>query len=642
MWNLYKNEKFLEPLKFSNGKTQEDVVNEVVKEIKNGAKVIFIHGVCGTGKSAIALNIAKELGKTSIVVPGKNLQSQYKKDYENEKYLLKEGKEKLKISVLTGRKNHRCRFLEENKNAIPIFTKEINLKLNELFEKKRGKMDDDFGNDGSADNLSLPCKIEIKEKNWNKIKEYLKQNNRVNWKDFDEIKDVKRASIAPVCPYWSPILPSKYELKIFEAQNKKEYMGLSGKKFFVYKGKPGCKFYEQYDSYINSDVMVFNAAKYKLEVALDRKPLTEVEIIDECDEFLDSFANQKNINLDRLTNSLINGIGVSDELDSKISEVGEIIKQIKLNKKTNDLAISRKVVPLKETGMYDLVHMLVKNSDFVYELEDESYLVEVMEGVLNFENSLDETYVSFEKKENTIIASLITTNLEKKFAELLRKNKVLVLMSGTVHSESVLKNIFGINDYKRVEAETIQQGNIDILKTGFEMDCKYSNFSSGKFSREDYLIALDKCVEKSKQPTLVHVNAFQDLPSEEELIRFNLKNLISREKLSEMQTNDSEGELIGNFKNKKVDVLFSTRCARGVDFPGDECNSIVFTKYPNPNVQDPFWKVLMETKANYYWDFYRDKAHRELLQKIYRGLRFKNDHIYLLSPDERVLNEFEK
>jgi DNA-binding XRE family transcriptional regulator len=30
--------------------------------IKNGTRVIFIHGVCGTGKSAIALNIAKELG----------------------------------------------------------------------------------------------------------------------------------------------------------------------------------------------------------------------------------------------------------------------------------------------------------------------------------------------------------------------------------------------------------------------------------------------------------------------------------------------------------------------------------------------------------------------------------------------------
>ena len=33
-----------------------------------------------------------------------------------------------------------------------------------------------------------------------------------------------------------------------------------------------------------------------------------------------------------------------------------------------------------------------------------------------------------------------------------------------------------------------------------------------------------------------------------------------------------------------------------------------------------------------------DKARRELLQKIYRGLRSKKDRVYLLSPDIRVLN----
>jgi hypothetical protein len=32
-----------------------------------------------------------------------------------------------------------------------------------------------------------------------------------------------------------------------------------------------------------------------------------------------------------------------------------------------------------------------------------------------------------------------------------------------------------------------------------------------------------------------------------------------------------------------------------------------------------------------------DKAKRELTQKIYRGLRSKEDKVYLLSPDIRVL-----
>ena len=40
-------------------------------------------------------------------------------------------------------------------------------------------------------------------------------------------------------------------------------------------------------------------------------------------------------------------------------------------------------------------------------------------------------------------------------------------------------------------------------------------------------------------------------------------------------------------------------------------------------------------------DFYKDKARREMHQKIYRGLRFKGDRVFLLSPDERILREFD-
>ena len=68
------------------------------------------------------------------------------------------------------------------------------------------------------------------------------------------------------------------------------------------------------------------------------------------------------------------------------------------------------------------------------------------------------------------------------------------------------------------------------------------------------------------------------------------------------------------------------------------CNSIIFTKYPNPNVSDTFWKVLMKTHPNQYWEFYKDKANREFLQRIYRALRSKDDHVFILSPDIRVIN----
>lgn len=643
-WSLYKKEgdKFLDPLKFVNGKTQEGVVKEVLDAVEAGNKIIFIHGVCGTGKSAIALNIANKLGKASIVVPGKNLQAQYKQDYEEEKYLLKDDGGKLKISVMTGRNNHPCKYLAESNSSIPVIKQEVNLKLHDIFEGKREEVKEQIERDKSAANNNLPCKIEIKEKNWRRIKEYLKKNKDVDPKEFTEIRDVKRASVANVCPYWSPVLPERYELKNFPDSKKKSYMGLNNERFVFYPGKPGCGFYEQFNSYINSDVIVFNSLKYKLETAMNRKPLTEVEIIDECDEFLDQFSNQRTVNLDRLQNSLIQAAWISEKIENLVNEMSQIIQQFKRDGRMIDASQSGEIIPLKETGIYDLFRIVLDNNEFLLEVDEESYIFEFEESARMFESFLNDSYVTVNRKDDQWNVSIVTTNLAKKFKEMVDKNKVIVLMSGTLHNEGVLRDIFGLENFCVIEAEITQQGNIHVIKTGLEMDCKYSNFSSGKYTREDYLRSLSKCIQTAQRPTLVHVNGFVDLPSEQELEEFDIDNLISREKLKEVQDEDKTGKMVARFKQGQIDVLFSTRCARGIDFPGEQCNSIVFTKYPNPNVQDSFWKILNRTKPEHYWEFYRDKARRELWQKIYRGLRFSEDKVDVLSPDIRVLDAFEK
>lgn len=638
MWNLYNNNQFLEPLKFSNGKTQEDVTKEILDLIKNNQKVIFVYGVCGTGKSAIALNLARNLGKSSIVVPGKNLQMQYKKDYENDKYLLKDNNEKLKISVMTGRKNHACKFLQESEIKIHVVKKEVNSKLSDIFEPDRKKNKED----SSAENKNIPCKIEIKDSNFFKIRQYLKQNKNVNIKNVLSYKDIKRIPLASVCPYWSPVLPEGYDSnKNLEDAERRNYLGLNNIKFTIYKRKRGCKFYEQFDSYIDSDVIIFNSLKYKLESALNRKPMTEVEIIDECDEFLDSFSNQRTINFDRLQNSLIHAIEFENGSEKTVKEIYETIEEIKKDRMINEAVFSKQILPLKETKVYDLMKIFVDSPEFLGEIDDEGYVSDVDKTIKMFKDFFDESYLTFHKKDKNLFAEIVTINLAKKFKDLVDRNKIIVLMSGTLHSESVLRDVFGLEKFSVVDAETKQQGKIDVLKTGLEIDCKYSNFSSGKFTREQYLKALEKSVEISVKPTLVHVNSFKDLPTENEISEFNLKNLKSSDGVKEVQDGDSNGREIEDFKKGKINVLFTTRCARGVDFPGEQCRSIVFTKYPYPNVQDSFWKILHKTRPQHYWEFYKDKARRELLQKIYRGLRFKEDHIYLLSPDSRVLEGFE-
>lgn len=632
-WSLYSENKFLAPLRFSSGKTQEGIVDEVLGAVKEGYRMIFIKGVCGTGKSAIALNIAKEIGKTCIVVPGKTLQNQYKEDYENKKFLMKNEKDKLKISVITGRNNHTCKFLEMA-NA-PIFKEERNLMLNEIFNKREKHEEKDL----SADNLYIPCKIEIKEKNWNKIRQYIKQNKNIDPSDFLDIKDVRRNTIAPVCPFWCPVFPERFELngKSFESIKKRSYTGLKKTKFSIYQRAQGCKFYEQFHSYIDADVLVFNSLKYKLESSMNRKPETEAEIIDECDEFLDSFSNQRTINLDRLQNSLNQILVDNVEVELVIRRIGRIIEEIKSNPRIQHSTSSKEIIPLKETEVLDLFKLILGNREFIQDIDDESYLYEVAETARMFDEFFDETYLTFSKKENNLVAEAITVNLAKRLREMLDKNKVIIMMSGTLHSETILRNIFGIDKFKILEAEVKQQGEIEILRTGLEKDCKYENFLNGGISRREYLIALDKCIEISKKPTLVQVNSFYDLPDEREIKNFNLRNIVSREEMMERKEDN-----VKKFKEGVIDVLFSTKCTRGVDFPGEQCNSIVFTKFPNPDVKSPFWNILKKTSPNYYWDFYKDKAQRELLQRIYRGLRFKEDHIYLLSPDERVLKSFEK
>ncbi len=636
VWSLFDEKGvLLEAKRFSNGKTQEDIVTEVVTEIKKGKKIIFIHGVCGSGKSAIALNIAKELGKASIVVPIKNLQRQYESDYMHKKYVLKNDGKKLVINMITGRRNHVCPYLEDNKKEI-LMTKmrEMNSSLSDIFAgfKDRRKSAE---SDDSCDNPFLPCKIEIKNKNLPTLKKYYSENPERKDNSEMDLKTMKRFAVAPACPYWMPILPS--EMKVKNEWQKKEYASVGGK-HTIYSRTEGCPYYTQFKAYTDSDVIIFNGDQYILETALGRKPLTDVEIIDECDEFLDNFALEGTINLTRLRNEL-SGTMVSEDSQRKlVDSLGDDVLEI-LNESLKHFAENDNITELDKTKVKDLISGLVKN-DLYEVISDESYLEHCVEIARKFYDVSSDAYVNFykDRTKGDIFVKLVTINLDKMLGALIEKNKAFVFMSGTLHSERILIEIFGLKNFKIIDAETFNQGTIRKLKTGLEQDFKFDNFSKERVSREQYLKALDKCVEIAKIPIVVHVNAFQDLPTDIEIEKYRLTNLVSSSDLMEQQNRDREGRMVKDFKEGKSKILFTTRCNRGIDFPFETCNSVVITKFPYPNTQSLFWKILKKNKPDIFWEFYKDKAHRELLQRVYRSVRAVNDHVFLLSPDIRVLN----
>ncbi|MBU0467073.1 MAG: hypothetical protein KKD94_01475 [Nanoarchaeota archaeon] len=604
-WSLYENDSALKPLKFSNGKTQEDVVEEIVGLIKSGKKVVFLHGVCGTGKSAIALNIARAIGgRVSVVVPIKSLQRQYEEDYVWKKYLVSKDGKKMKIAMITGRENHDSVFFPGKSCADPF----------------------------------LPDTIKIAEKNYKKLKQYYLMNPYISSTSVPSARDLKRISVAPANPYWSPILPAEIELRHFRDAKKKRFVGMYGKEFVFHHRKEGCSYYDQYLAYFNSDVIIFNAAKYMSEIALGRKPETEVEIIDECDEFLDSLSNSVDLNLSWLGKGLKMLYPDSPLTVDVIKNIGSLIDIEE--KRAKALGVDeKKVWHLDETKIGEILLGFLKDKELEAEIriDELNYCNTALEAALGFKDAFKDTHLTYKKDEDgNLLARIVTINLARNLRQILSGSKAFVFMSGTLHSESVLKNIFGMEDYVKVDAEKLNQGNIEISRTGKEIDCRYANFKSGLFSREDYLKALSGAVKKSSKPTLIQVNAFSDLPLEEEVNEFGL-DLISREELLRLQRADRTGKRVSDFKAGKEERLFTTKCSRGIDFPGDTCKSVVFTKYPNPDVNDTFWKILRKTHSAYYWDFYFDKARRSFLQRMYRAVRSKDDHIFVLSPDSRVL-----
>lgn len=605
-WSLYSEEGKLEPLKFTNGKTQEDIVREVVELSKNH-KVIFLHGTCGSGKSAIALNIARVLGNASIVVPVKALQKQYEEDYIEKKYLCKSGGKKMKIAMITGKDNHNSLINPGVSCADPM----------------------------------LPENIKITEKNFNQIRSYVKENPFIENPAGMDMNHVRRVTIAAANPYWSPILPANYELKVLTDSRKRTYRGADGKIYIFYHRKRGCSYYDQYLAYMDADAIIFNSAKYRAELSIGRKPLTEVDIIDEADEFLDSFFQQEELNLTWFLASLNNIFPSNLKAREVLERIKKLVGLEERNKRATGIQ-EDKVFHASETQLKDIFKELNSSLELEAEiiLDEANYSNRVLESAKSFESSMDELYLTYKKnEEGNILVKLVSTNLSGKFNDLLAKTKILVFMSGTLHSENIIKNIFGIKDFKVVHAEGLNFGSIEIAMTGKEFDCNYKNLAS---KRGEYLDALSSCIKNAKMPSLVHVNSFKDLPSEKEKQLLNLNWLKSSEEVKKHQREDKTGLAISKFKKGDTDLLFSTKCSRGVDFPGEICNSIIFTKYPNPNVSDSFWKVLQKTHPDYYWEFYKDKAWREFLQRIYRALRSPDDKVMILSPDTRVLDAVRK
>jgi Rad3-related DNA helicase len=239
VWELTDTQgKIVPPRMYSNGKSQESVVNEVIAAFEDNKFVVLIGGV-GTGKSAIALQVIKHFNKSGIiVVPTKVLEHQYQDDYcGNSKYHIPD----LEVEYMVGKGNFRCKYVHDK---------------------------------WSCTHSDEPCNIPL-----------------------DKDKKESRLRVASVCPYWSPIYPLNMARAAEEALPRnipQQYVSISGQKIWYCASDP-CGYYYQFAYYTKQCALLMNSAKWEIETAIGRKPAVEIEIIDEADEFLDGLSYQTRI-----------------------------------------------------------------------------------------------------------------------------------------------------------------------------------------------------------------------------------------------------------------------------------------------------------------------------------------------------------
>jgi hypothetical protein len=569
LWSLRENEKPLKPLLYSNGKSQLDVVNEVNDSFSN-SKFVLLDGICGTGKSPIALHCCANFGKSIIVVPTKHLQDQYIRDYSKRMSI-----PNLKIQFLKGRSNFTCMH-------------------------EGGRVDCSL--------QTLPCIARVSG-------------------------GAKRHEVCK-CNFWSPIYPPEVAQGIVDDKKAhgvknidiKTYQSPSGARCQVIR-TPACSYHQQYFSFWDdTNVIAMNSRIWELMIS--KKPATELEVIDEYDEYFDS------LYFDEVLSPFRIGKFYPTEIDAKSSA-----SLAKLHKEKLELAdkISGLVSSKNEGGVWE----------YICEMRD--FFSDVMkqhEGDLSVEGFVSRLGVCLENRQECDVdfeekafgseegaVHIIMPNPFIVIQKLFKNSKRVLLMSATPHSDKVLSSFFHVKP-RFVRAEPIQPGTLFLMKSNM-MCVNHRSWADESF-RERYYESYRKILGSIPKDDRTLIQSHSLKYSGQMAKEFNIRVDSSQSDLYGGRGAFSEW-LQGGFR-----TLISTKCKRGIDLRDELCRNIIIDKMPYPDRNDRKFKSIERRFPSMFNEIYNDIAKRSLIQLIARGLRHKDDWVRVYTPDLTAYENIKK
>lgn len=731
-WALYanlpgaSNPILLSPLQWKGG-NQVDNLKMILTFFKkffisDKTKMLIYKSACGGGKSAIMLHAIRGIGRGIIITPFKALQRQYYDDYfKGNKFVMKRDGTRVKVAVILGRGNFPCRWLAEQY--------EYQQRLIEESKKPENAgnyfdIDDFILNayqyDSSAANRRLPCTRPLKQ---------IRRGKReVRW------------VVASQCPYWIPTPLSKqticqwenkvadekkdieeefYDDIVDEGENIseikknatlmgkiktrldiiKERLKCSTIKYYDSVGwgevgvfvrddvdkdgkscPPVCPYYEQFYSYIDADAIVMNVAKWHIETMIGRKPLTDIEIFDEGDYFLDGIATEIEFprsTIDRIIPSdnriqrmKTNALSIFDTSFKDIK--ARIEQQRKISENEIDIVDANRYKELFSTIINMLTELLKNLAD---DERIEEKLVD-MNTVLKYIDKASISYVEGKREEAKILKIYIPypDSILRELFDLSSKN--IIIASGTMHTNYVLSTLFGINaDNYTVEMLQGRKENPGKLTVAKPRDglrrVTYYQWQNNPQFREWYdktlnyildnlKVKIDQRTERPGEgkilvltPAKKYANPIRNRPDvyidfakntdEDDIsikINTTLSDYMNKTVADVRKIKDDDINIDGDVLRTNKQIIISTRMTRGADLRDNKCRAVVMTKWPYPNISTGYNQALKKRFGNTTFDkIMSDKAERDAIQYVSRGLRHDQDWCLFGTPDDMAYNQ---
>ncbi len=435
-----------------------------------------------------------------------------------------------------------------------------------------------------------------------------------------------------------------------------------------------CPYYKQFYAYTQADCIVMNDAKWKIETSIGRKPKVSLESIDEGDFWLDN----RSMSLEFSRSMIDRMLPVTNRMnemkrntlflfDTVFQNIKEKIAESEMKEKGISIISSKEYKEL-------FLHIMNMVLEYKKSAEEDDVTLQKMVELATVLRYIERASISIEEGKNEIkIIKVFIPYPDNLLKDLFkRSSENIIITSGTIHNNFVLDNLFGINNdnyiVELIEGRKETPGKLKCIKPDL-LRVNYTTWQSPEFKKvynntlnyilDQLKIRIDQTTGKPGEgrilvltPAKKYAEGIIDRPdifvdfakskNEDESkrsINTSLTDFMEKSIEDVRKIKPTDIEIDGDVLRTEKQIIVSTRMIRGADLRDNKCRAVVMTKWPMGDVSAGYNQALkLRFGDKIFWSIMKDKAEREAIQYVSRGLRHDWDWEYFSTPDEDAFN----